>query len=88
MRVGYRQTSLTPRLVILLRILMEHPGEVMEREALFRQAWDTAYTEDTRTLDVHISWLRRAVEIDYRVPKFIKTIRGVGYRLDADETSA
>jgi DNA-binding response OmpR family regulator len=87
-RVGTRQTSLTPRLVTLLRILMEHPGAVVEREALFRQAWDTAYTEDTRTLDVHISWLRRAVEIDYRVPKFIKTIRGVGYRLDTDETSA
>jgi DNA-binding response OmpR family regulator len=87
-RVGTRQTSLTPRLVTLLRILMEHPGAVVEREALFRQAWDTAYTEDTRTLDVHISWLRRAVEIDYRVPKFIKTIRGVGYRLDTDEASA
>lgn len=84
-RVGSRQTSLTPRLVTLLRILMEHPGEVIEREALFRQAWDTAYTEDTRTLDVHISWLRRAIENDYRNPRLIKTIRGVGYRLDPEE---
>lgn len=84
-RVGSRQTSLTPRLVTLLRILMEHPGEVIEREALFRQAWDTAYTEDTRTLDVHISWLRRALEHDYRHPRLIKTIRGVGYRLDPEE---
>ncbi len=84
-RVGKRQTSLTPRLVLLLRILMEHPGEVVEREALFRQVWDTAYTEDTRTLDVHISWLRRAVEVDVRKPKHIVTIRGVGYRLDTED---
>jgi DNA-binding response OmpR family regulator len=81
-RIGNRQTSLTPRLVTLLKILMEHPGEVIEREYLFRTVWDTAYTEDTRTLDVHVSWLRRAIEDDPRKPQFIKTIRGVGYRLD------
>jgi len=83
-RVGKRHTSLTPRLSLLLRILMEHPGEVVEREGLFRQVWETAYTEDTRTLDVHVSWLRRAVEVDARKPKYIVTIRGVGYRLDLD----
>lgn len=84
-RIGNRQTSLTPRLVTLLKILMEHPGEVIEREYLFRTVWDTAYTEDTRTLDVHVSWLRRAIENDPRNPKTIKTIRGVGYRLDMDK---
>ncbi len=84
-RVGSRQTSLTPRLVMLLKILMEHPGEVIEREYLFRTVWDTAYTEDTRTLDVHVSWLRRAIEDDPRKPRFIKTIRSVGYRLDMEE---
>jgi DNA-binding response OmpR family regulator len=83
-RIGNRQTSLTPRLVTLLKILMEHPGEVIEREYLFRTVWDTAYTEDTRTLDVHVSWLRRAIEGDPRNPQFIKTIRGIGYRLDMD----
>ncbi len=83
-RIGNRQTSLTPRLVTLLKILMEHPGEVIEREYLFRTAWDTAYTEDTRTLDVHVSWLRRAIEEDPRNPRYIKTIRGIGYRLDMD----
>ncbi len=81
-RIGSRQTSLTPRLVTLLKILMEHPGEVIEREYLFRTVWDTAYTEDTRTLDVHVSWLRRAIEDDPRKPQYIRTIRGVGYRLD------
>lgn len=77
-----RQSTLTPRLTHLLRILMEHPGEALEREQLFREVWNTEYTGDTRTLDVHISWLRRAVEEDPRKPKFLKTIRGLGYRLD------
>lgn len=84
-RVGNRQTSLTPRLVQLLRILMEHPGQIIARDVIFRQVWDTAYTEDMRTLDVHISWLRQAVEVDIRNPLYIKTVRGVGYRLDIPE---
>jgi len=77
-----KNTKLTPRLVSLLQILMDHHGEVVERENLFRQVWETDYTGDTRTLDVHVSWLRRAIELDPLKPKFLKTIRGVGYRLD------
>lgn len=74
--------TLTPRLIQLLKYLMEHPGEALEREALFREVWVTEYTGDTRTLDVHISWLRQAIEADPRHPRLLKTIRGVGYRLD------
>ena len=77
-----KNTKLTPRLITLLQILMDKHGEVVEREALFKKAWETNYTGDTRTLDVHISWLRRAIELDPDDPKFLKTIRGVGYRLD------
>jgi DNA-binding response OmpR family regulator len=77
-----KSTKLTPRLMALLQILMEKHGEVVEREALFKKVWETNYTGDTRTLDVHISWLRRAIELDPNNPKFLKTIRGVGYRLD------
>lgn len=77
-----KSSKLTPRLVTLLQLLMEKHGEVVEREPLFKKAWETNYTGDTRTLDVHISWLRRAIEIDPDNPKFLKTIRGVGYRLD------
>jgi len=80
-----KQARLTPRLVTLLKILMETPGTVIEREHLFRQVWDTAYTGDTRTLDVHVSWLRQALEKDPRRPQFIKTVRGVGYRLDIED---
>jgi DNA-binding response OmpR family regulator len=77
-----RKARLTPRLVHILQLLMQQPGVVIEREALFRKVWNTDYTGDTRTLDVHISWLRKAIEEDPRKPQFLKTIRGVGYRLD------
>ena len=77
-----KNTKLTPRLMTLLQILMDKHGEVVERDALFKKVWETNYTGDTRTLDVHISWLRRAIELDPDNPKFLKTIRGVGYRLD------
>lgn len=78
-----REATLTPRLALLLKTFMEHAGEALERERLFREVWNTEYTADTRTLDVHISWLREAIEENPRHPRFLKTIRGVGYRLDA-----
>jgi|SRR5450759_490898 DNA-binding response OmpR family regulator len=81
-RCSGKQARLTPRLVILLKLLMEHRGEVIERKALFSKVWETNYTDDTRTLDVHISWLRQAIEADPDSPQLLKTIRGVGYRLD------
>jgi DNA-binding response OmpR family regulator len=77
-----REARLTPRLTHLLQVLMEHAGEVIERAKLFQEVWDTDYTVDTRTLDVHISWLREALEEDPRHPQYLKTIRGLGYRLD------
>lgn len=77
-----KKTTLTPRLVRLLDLLIENKGEVVEREALFKHVWRTNYTGDTRTLDVHVSWLRQAIEKDPRNPKILMTIRGVGYRLD------
>ncbi len=80
-----REATLTPRLAQLLQTLLQHPGEALERGELFRQVWNTEYTGDTRTLDVHISWLRQAIEENPRKPRFLKTIRGVGYRLDVGE---
>jgi len=77
-----KNARLTPRLFSLLQILANRHGEVIGREELFKQVWDTDYTGDTRTLDVHISWLRRAIEIDPQRPRFLHTVRGVGYRLD------
>jgi DNA-binding response OmpR family regulator len=77
-----REARLTPRLALLLQVLLLHAGEAVERQRLFSEVWDTQYTGDTRTLDVHISWLREALEENPRQPQFLKTIRGVGYRLD------
>lgn len=75
-------TKLTPRLVKILKMLMKNKGKVVERDPLFKSVWETNYTGDTRTLDVHISWLRQAVEDDPRHPERIRTVRGVGYILD------
>src|SRR4030042_6099231 len=57
-----REARLTPRLTHLLKVLLLHSGEAVERQSLFSEVWDTKYTGDTRTLDVHISWLRKATE--------------------------
>ena len=81
-RCKERETRLTPRLSSLLEMLMRKPNEVITREELFRHVWETDFIDDTRTLDVHISWLRRAIEENPRKPKYLKTLRGVGYRLD------
>ena len=83
--INEKQVQLTPRLVVILKILMEHAGEVVERKAMFSEAWETDYTADTRSLDVHMSWLRQAIEENPRKPQFIKTIRGIGYRLDVEK---
>ena len=77
-----KRTSLTPRLLRLLRMLIDHQGEIVDRETLFKKVWRTEYTGDTRTLDVHISWLREALEKNPRKPKLLKTVRGKGYILD------
>ena len=73
------QSVLTPRLFILLRLLMENPGVVISREDIFYKVWDTDFFADMRTLDVHISWLRQIVEEDPRKPQLIRTVRGKGY---------
>lgn len=82
-RCQERETRLTPRLTMLLRMLMEKKGEAIPRDQLFTTIWKTQYTGDTRTLDVHISWLRQAIEADPRHPVLLRTVRGMGYRLDA-----
>jgi DNA-binding response OmpR family regulator len=81
-RCGLHQAQLTPRLVTLLKVLMDSEGQVINREELFKIVWETEYIGDTRTLDVHVSWLRQAIEENPRRPRYIKTVRGLGYKLD------
>jgi len=61
---------------------MRNKGKLVKRDVLFSQVWQTDYTGDTRTLDVHISWLRQAIEEDPHHPRFIQTVRGKGYILE------
>jgi DNA-binding response OmpR family regulator len=63
-------------------MLIDRRGEVVDREELFKKVWRTDYTGDTRTLDVHISWLRNALEKDPRKPELLTTIRREGYRFE------
>jgi DNA-binding response OmpR family regulator len=76
------QCKLTPRLVQILQVLIKNSGKVVKRNPLFIKVWKTDYTGDTRTLDVHISWLRQAIEEDPSHPQLIRTVRGEGYILD------
>jgi DNA-binding response OmpR family regulator len=67
----------------LLKLLLARAGEVITRPELFDEVWGTDWLGDTRTLDVHIRWLREKVEDDPGNPRYIETVRGVGYRLNA-----
>ena len=80
---GNRVHKLTPKEFDLLRLFMEHSGEIISRKALMKEIWDTDYLGDTRTLDVHIRWLREKIEEDPSAPRRLVTIRGEGYRLES-----
>ena len=64
----------------VLRMLMQHPGRVIEREDFLDEVWGFAWAGDTRSLDQHIRRLRRRLEADPQAPR-VETVRGVGYRL-------
>jgi len=73
------QKKLTPKVTKLLEVLMRNEGELVERRHLINHVWQTDYMGDTRTLDVHIRWVRKAIEPKPSKPQYIKTIRGKGY---------
>ena len=74
---------LKPKEFDLLQYLARHSGIVLSRDALLREVWGYDYPIDTRTVDVHIRWLRQKLERDPANPTLIETVRGVGYRLNA-----
>ncbi|MDY7078978.1 MAG: response regulator transcription factor [Chloroflexota bacterium] len=82
---GDRESHLTPKQACLLEIFLRHPGEILTRSYLMKQVWDTDYMGDTRTLDVHIHWVRKAIEEDHKSPVYLRTIRRVGYRFEVSE---
>jgi two-component system response regulator RegX3 len=81
--------ELTRKEYDLLETLMSRAGQVIKRNELIDKVWETDWVGDTRTLDVHIRWLREKIEHDPSKPRYIQTVRGVGYRFAApDEVRA
>lgn len=77
---GDRQIELQARLFDLLVYMVRYRGTVLTRDRLLEHVWGYEYAGDTRTVDVHIRWLREKLEDDPANPQLIQTVRGVGYR--------
>ncbi len=71
---------LTPMECRLLAVLMRNAGEVLSRKYLMQEVWRTNFIDDTRTLEVHVCWLRKKIEEDPRRPRYLRTVRGKGYQ--------
>lgn len=76
-------TTLPPKEFALLEIFVLRAGRLLTREVLISEIWGPDYFGDTRTLDVHVKRLRAKIEEDPHRPKFLNTIRGLGYKFDA-----
>jgi DNA-binding response OmpR family regulator len=76
--------ALKPKEFDLLAYLMRHQGIVLSRDALLREVWGYDYHVDTRTVDVHVRWLRLKLETDPSHPRLVETVRGYGYRFVSD----
>jgi DNA-binding response OmpR family regulator len=75
------QHHMTPKQCSLLQMLMENCNRTVSRSEIMASIWETSYLEDTRTLDVHIRWLRERIEPDPSNPIYLLTVRGMGYHL-------
>jgi hypothetical protein len=73
--------AMTPKQCALLQLLIMRHNTTVTRGEIMQTIWETSYLEDTRTLDVHIRWLRQRIEPDPSNPIYLKTIRGSGYQL-------
>ena len=78
--IGGVVVSLKPKEFDLLYYFACHPGIVLTRDALLRRVWGYDFPVDTRTVDVHVRWLRQKIEEDPSAPQRIETVRGYGYR--------
>lgn len=81
---GGRMLELGPKEFDLLVLLVSNPGRVFSRDYLLQRIWGYDYAGNTRTVDVHIRWLREKIENNPAEPSRIITVRGVGYKFEAD----
>jgi DNA-binding response OmpR family regulator len=77
-----REYTLTPKRAALIEVFLQNPNRTLDRKLLMQHVWNTDYVGDTRTLSVHIRYVREMMELDASEPQYIKTVRGVGYRLE------
>lgn len=80
---GERELHLTAKEFELLRVLVREAGAVVSRDQLMREVWDSDPSGSTKTLDMHVSWLRRKLGDDANDPHYISTVRGMGFRFEA-----
>jgi two-component system, OmpR family, phosphate regulon response regulator PhoB len=78
--LGEKSVQLKPKEFDLLVYLMQQRGRVLTRDQLLEKVWGYTFGGDTRTVDVHIRWLREKIEEDPGTPRRLETVRGVGYR--------
>ena len=71
--------KLSAKEFLLLRYFVNHPGIVISRDELLREVWGCGAVRSSRTVDVHVAWLRRNLETDPKNPQFILTVVGLGY---------
>ena len=77
--------TLSPKELELLRYLIDHRGQVVSREELLEGVWAYQPGVSSRTIDVHVAWLRQKLEDNPANPRHIHTVRGVGYRFEAGQ---
>ena len=75
--------DIKPRAFDLLLLLMQNKGRAFSREQILERLWGTDFYVDTRTVDVHIRWIREKIEDDPSDPTKLKTVRSIGYRFEA-----
>jgi DNA-binding response OmpR family regulator len=80
--IGDTELELTTKEFDLLSVLVSDAGKVVTREQIMREVWDSKWWGSTKTLDMHISWLRRKLGDDAHNPRYITTVRGVGFRFE------
>ncbi|MBS1197283.1 MAG: DNA-binding response regulator [Proteobacteria bacterium] len=86
-RRGGQSIELSLRDVKILQLLHQQRGKVVTRDQLFNSCWGHDYLPNSRTLDQHISKLRKLIEIDAKTPRIISTVHGVGYRVEAEQNA-
>jgi len=85
---GSEELQLRHKEFEMLVLLLSRPGDVITRAEFFDKVWGTDWLGDTRTLDVHMRWLREKIEADPSQPRLLQTVRGTGYRFAAPDGNA